>query len=152
MDLGRKWLVDFSAGKTQLVWFDWSNNTGAIELKIYESVLEEKSSFKMLGFTFSSKLNWGSYIISIANTASKIIGALIYSMNFFSREVALYLYKSTIRPYMEYCCCVWDGACSFCLKLLYKLQKWKCGTVGPSLAASFESLAHHETVASLSCF
>ena len=30
------------------------------------SILEEKSSFKMLGLTFSSKLDWGSYIISIA--------------------------------------------------------------------------------------
>ena len=39
-------------------------------------VLEEKSSFKMLGLAFSSKLDWGTYIISIAETASKIIGAL----------------------------------------------------------------------------
>ena len=30
VDSGRKWLVDFSAGKTQLVLFDWSNNTGAM--------------------------------------------------------------------------------------------------------------------------
>ena len=40
------------------------------------SVLEGKSSFKMLGLTFSSKLDWGSYIISVAKTASKKIGAL----------------------------------------------------------------------------
>ena len=39
---GRKWLVDFNAGKTKLVSFDWSNNTGAIDVKIDESVLEEK--------------------------------------------------------------------------------------------------------------
>ena len=30
LDLGRKWLVDFNAGKNQLVSFDRSNNTGAI--------------------------------------------------------------------------------------------------------------------------
>ena len=66
-DLGRKWLVDFSAGKTQLVSFDWSNNTGAIDVKMDGSVLEEKLSFKMLGLTFSSKLDCGSYIISISN-------------------------------------------------------------------------------------
>ena len=41
------------------------------------SVLEEKSSFKMLGLTFSSKLDWGSYIISIAKTASIKVGALM---------------------------------------------------------------------------
>ena len=44
------------------------------------SVLEEKSSFKMLGLAFSPELDWGSYIISIAKTASKKIGA--FSMNF----------------------------------------------------------------------
>ena len=89
-------------GKTQLVSFDWSNNTGAIDKKMDGSVLEEKSSFKMLELTFSSKLDWGYYIISIAKTASKKIGALICSMKFLSPEVALYLFKSTIRPCMEY--------------------------------------------------
>ena len=65
------------------------------------SVLEEKSSFKTLGLTFSSNLDWGSYIISIAKTASKKIGTLIRSMKFLSFEVGLYLYKSTIRPCMN---------------------------------------------------
>ena len=60
VDWGRKWLVDFNTGKTQLVLFDRSNNTGAIDVKIDGSVLEEKSSFKMLGLTLSSKLGWGS--------------------------------------------------------------------------------------------
>ena len=50
----------------------------------------------MLGLSFSSKLDWGSCIISTAKTASKKIGALIRSMKFVSPEVALYLYKSTI--------------------------------------------------------
>ena len=63
----------------QLVSFDRSYNTGAIDLKIDGSVLEEKSSFKMLGLSFSSKLDLGSYIISIAKTA--LIGDLIGSMN-----------------------------------------------------------------------
>ena len=101
MDWGRKWLVDFSAGKTQLVSFDRSNNTGAIDVKMDGSVLEEKSSFKMLGLTFSSKLDWGSYIISTAKTASKKIRALIHFMKFLSPELVLYLYKSTIRPCMN---------------------------------------------------
>ena len=96
VDWGSKWLVDFNAGKTQLVSFDRSKNTGAIDVKMDRSVLEEKTSFKMLGLTFSSKLDWGSYIVSIAKTASKKIGALIRSMKFLSPEVALYLYKSTI--------------------------------------------------------
>ena len=114
--------------------------------------LRKKSSFKMLGLTFSSKLDWDSYIISIAKTASKKIGALIHSIKFLSPEVALYLYKSTIQPCMEYCCHVWTGAPSCYLELLDKLQKGICRAVGPSLAASLEPLAHGRNVASLSLF
>ena len=102
--------------------------------------------------TFSSKLDWGSYIISIAKTASKKIGALIHSMEFLSPEVVLYLYKSTILPCMEYCCHVWAGAPSCYLELLYKLQKQICRTAGPSLAVSLEDLAHRRKVASLILF
>ena len=49
-----------------------------------------------LPLTFSSKLDWRSYIIYIAKTPSKKIQALIRSMKFLSHEIALYLYKSTI--------------------------------------------------------
>ena len=152
VDWGRKWLVDVNAGKTQLVLFDRSKNTGAIDLKMDGSVLGVKTSFKMLGLTFSSKLDWGSYIVSIAKTASKKTGALIRSMKFLFPEVALYLYKSTIRPCMEYYCHVWAGAPSCYLELLDKLQKRICRTAGPSFAASLEPLACRRNVASLSLF
>ena len=68
MDWCRKWLVDFNARKTQFASFDRFYNTGAIDVKKMDwSVLEEKSSFKMLGLSFSSKLDWGSYKISDEN-------------------------------------------------------------------------------------
>ena len=148
MDWGKKWLVDFNAGKTQLVLFDQSNNNGSIDVKMDGSVLEEKSSFKMLGLTFSSKLDWGSYIISIAKTASKKTEALIRSMKVLSPEVALYVYKSNIHLCMEYCCHVWACAPSCCLEFLDKLQKRICRTVVPSLASSLEPLAYRRNVAS----
>ena len=123
MDWGKKWLVDFNAGKTQLVSFDWSNNNGSIDVKMDECVLEEKSSLKMLGLTFSSYLDWGSYMISIAKTAFEKIEALICSMKFLSPAVALYLCKSTICSCMEYCCHVGAGAPSCFLEFLDRLQK-----------------------------
>ena len=123
LDWGKKWLVDFNARKTQLVLFCQSNNNGSIDVKMGGSILEEKSLFKMLRLTFFSKLNWGSYIISIAKSAYKKIGALIRAMKFLSPEVALHLYKSTINPWMEYCCHIWAHAPSCYLDLLGKLQK-----------------------------
>ena len=67
-------------------------------------VFEKKSSYKMLRLTFLSKLGRGSYVISIANTASKKIGTLIQSVKFFSPEVSLYLYESTMWPCMLLSC------------------------------------------------
>ena len=55
-------------------------------------------------------LDWGSYIPSIPNTASKKMGTLICSLNFFSFEGLLHLYEFTIRSYKEYYSHVWVGA------------------------------------------
>ena len=49
-------------------------------------------------------------------------------------------------------CHVWAGAPSCYLEFLDKIQKRICRTVGPSLAASLETLAHRRNVASLSLF
>ena len=84
------WLVDYNAAKTQLILFDQYNNTGVLMMD--GSVLEQKASFKMWRLTFSFNLDWGSYIVCIAKTVSKKIGALVRSMKFPSPEVALYLY------------------------------------------------------------
>ena len=110
--------------------FDGSNNTGAIDVKMDRSVLEEKLSFKVLGLIFSYKLDLGFDIIFLTKTASKEIEALIRSMKILSPEIALYLNKSIIRPCMNYCCHVCPP--SSYLELLGKLH-----------AASLELLAHH---------
>ena len=101
--------------------FDWSNNNGSIDVKMGGSILEEKSSFKMLGLTFSSKLDWSSYIVSVAKTAFKKIEALIHPRSFFLLRL---LCISINLPYnTEYCCQVWAGVPSCHLELLDRLQK-----------------------------
>ena len=50
-----------------------------------------KNNLKILGLYISSKLDCGSYTVSIAKTASQKIGVLILSMKFLSTKVALYL-------------------------------------------------------------
>ena len=53
----------------------WSKNIGALDVKMDGSVFEEKLSSKMLGLFFSSNLDWGFYMVSIAKNASKRIEA-----------------------------------------------------------------------------
>ena len=61
VDRARKWLVDFNAGKTQLVSFDRSNNTGAIDVKMDGSLLEENHLLRYWVVPLC-KLDFGFYI------------------------------------------------------------------------------------------
>ena len=101
-----------------------------IDVKMDGSVLQEKSSFKMLG------------LISLLKWIGDLTLSLLLKLPPRKLEVALYLNKSTVQSYMEYYCHVWAGSPSCYLEFLDKLQKWICRTVGPSLAASLELLAH----------
>ena len=113
------------------------------QFKVFTKVIFKKKSPKStflinlwkcaISLAKSSKLDWSSYIISISKTAS-------------------YLYKSTIRPCMEYRSHVWADAPSCYFELLDKLPRRICRTVGPSLAASIKPLAHRRHEASLSLF
>ena len=91
VDWGRKWLVDFNTGKSQLVQFYWFNKTDAIDAIMAGSVPDKLDLFLKL--------------------SKKIVG-LIHFMKFLSAEVTLYLYESTIQPCMEYCYHVWAVASS----------------------------------------
>ena len=71
----------------------------------------------MLGLNFSSKLDWGSYIISIAKSASKKIEALIHSMKFLSPDL---LFISINLPYGH----AWNAVVMSGLVLL--VPTWNC--------------------------
>ena len=122
--------------------------TGAIDVKMDGSILEEKLSFKVLHLT----LDWIGVLTlsSLLKLPPRKLERRFYEV--FHSEVAMYLYKSTIRPCMEYCCHVWTGAPSCYLELQSKLRKWIYRTNGPSLAESLEPLAYCWNVASLSLF
>ena len=96
-----------------------------------------------------SHLNWIGALISIVKTVSTKIGVVIHFMKFLSAEFALYLYKSTIHPFMEYFSHAWAGTPSYYLQLLDKLQKRICRTVGPSFATSLEPLTDRGNLATL---
>ena len=96
----------------------------------------------MLGLTLSSKLDMGSYIISTPKALQEI-ESLIHSMKFLSPEVALYLYKSTIRSCMEYCYHVWAGASSCYLELFdaTKTNMRGCWPITCCFSSTFGSLS-----------
>ena len=74
---------------TQSASFDRLNNSGDMDYKMDGSSLSERLSYKILDFSFISKLNWSVYIVFIYKTASEEIGTLICSMKFLTSEIVL---------------------------------------------------------------
>ena len=70
--------------------------------------LDISSSFTQLGLSVSSTLTWKPHIISIAKHASQKLGFLSGTHGYFSPSQLLTIYKSQIRPSLEYCSHVWE--------------------------------------------
>ena len=97
-------------------------------------------------------MDWTPYIESIALSAARKIGSLFRARAYLTPESILYLYKSTIRPCMEYCCHIWAGASCTALRALDKIQNRLLNLVGPELFSTLDSLSHRRDVASLALF
>ena len=120
-DWHRKWLVD-----SMLENLNWFRLTSLITLillmwKWMGLFFRKNHILKSWGWPPLAKLiralTW-SLLLNLPPENSLTPRALICSMKFLSSVVALYLYKSTICPCMEYFCHVWTGSLSSYLELL----------------------------------
>ena len=115
-------------------------------------VQQESTSFRLVGLTISKDLTWNEYITAIAKKASMKVGTLYRARGYLSPECIFHLYKSLIRPSMEYCCHIWAGAPVTVLNLLDRIQRRVINIIGPKLASKLQTLYHRRNVASLCLF
>ena len=81
-----------------------------------------------------------------------MIGSFYRSKKYLTPESILYLYKSQIRPKMEYCCHIWAGSSTTSLSILDRLQRRIKGLIGNELFSTLHTLSYRRDVASLSLF
>ena len=91
--------------------------TVAIDMKMDGSVLDVKSSLKMVVLSFFSEMDWGTYIVSITKTACKKRGDFIRSMIFLSSKLGFF---STNRPSSF----AWNSV--FMSGLVFLITIWIC--------------------------
>ena len=69
-----------------------------------ETTLQEADCLERhLGLKFTPDLKWNSYILSVAKDVGKMVGSFFRRRKFLTPAAVHYLYKSQIRPKMEYC-------------------------------------------------
>ena len=112
--------------------------------------LDTSASFTQLGLSLSSNLTWKTHIHSLAKHASQKLGLLARACGFFSSSHLLSIYKSQIRPSLEYCSHVWGGAEKSTLCLLDKVQSKAIRLINnPNLTKLLQPLSYRRLVGEL---
>ena len=146
-------LVKFNQEKTTQVVISRKHHQDFPPVLMNGHKLDISSSFTQLGISVSSNLTWKPHIISIAKHASQKLGFLSRARSYFSPSQLLTIYKSQIRPSLEYCSHVWGGAPKSSLHLLDRVQSKAIRLINnPNLTNSLQSLSHRRLVADLSIF
>ena len=115
--------------------------------------LDTSSSITQLGLSILSNLTWKPHINSIAKQASQKLGFLSRARGYFSPSQLLTIYKSQVRPSLEYCSHVWGVAPKSSLHLLDRVQSKAIRLINnPNLTNSLQSLSHRHLVADLPIF
>ena len=106
-------------------------------------VLDILTSFRQLGLSLSSNLTWKTHIHSLAKHASQKLGFLARACGFFSSSHLLTIYKSQIRPSLEYCSHVSVIAPTSTLCILDKVQSKAIHLLkNPNLTKALQHLSH----------
>ena len=109
------------------------------QLYLRESPLERAFKYKYLGAIFSADLSWSEHIQSISSKAKRLLGVLYrQSYRYSSSSTLTTLYKSLIRPHLEYASPVWNAYLDKDIKLLESVQKLALKICTGNWSSSYE--------------
>ena len=118
------WFVVFNAIKTfYIIIKRRANDQNHPDLFLNGNVLENVTEHKHLGLTIASNFSWLEHIRNISNKASKCVVLLKRIKNLVPRTCLETLYKTMIRPIMEYGDVIFDCSPNYQLSLLDNVQR-----------------------------
>ena len=100
------------------------------------TAIREESTLKLLGVSFDRTLSYLHHIRSIAIRANQRLGLLRKASRILDTRGRLVVYKSIVRPVMEYASLVWAGSSNAHLQQLHNVQKRALTVIGPSMLPS----------------
>ena len=117
----QEWLLGFNSKKCKVMHFGLKNPCYQYTMNgdVIETVKEEKD----LGVLFTDKLSFSKYICNAAAKANRVLGLIKKSFNYITKESFLVLYKSYVRPHLEYCAQVWSPYLQKDIDVLEKVQR-----------------------------
>ena len=118
-------LLTFNAMKCKYLLLSRRRSHAVIpQLYLSETPLVRVFKYKYLGVIFTADLSWSEHIQSISSKAKRLLGVLYRQFYRYSSGLTLAtLYKSLVRPHLEYASPVWNPYLDKDIELLESVQK-----------------------------
>ena len=88
-----------------------------------DEMLKVCTEEKDLGVVFTNDLTLHTQCLTAAKKANKILGMIYRTIKNRSKKIMLNLYKSLVRPQLDYCITVWRPHLKLDIKILERVQK-----------------------------
>lgn len=125
-DWSSKWKLSFNASKCKVMHIGRKNENyryTMIDSTGNHTYINPVTSEKDLGVTFDENLNFQEHITNIVNKAQRNLGIIHRSFEYMDKSMFITLYKSIVRPNLEYGCCVWSPHLKKNIKRIEDIQR-----------------------------
>lgn len=118
----QKALLRFNPSKCKSMTIFRTSNTRR-RYSLADSVLEFTEQERDLGVIIDSKLSFEAHMMEKAKKANRILGLIRHTFDYLDKSTFLQLYKSLVRPHLEYCNSVWQPHLVKHIKLIENVQR-----------------------------
>ena len=106
---GQQWAITFSPSKTFTQTFTKNKQHTLPSLKFSGQTIMRTNAHKHLGLTFSEDLRFQAHVDTIVRKVNIALSPLYPIGKFIPREILDTIFKTYIRPHLDYCDCIYDG-------------------------------------------
>ena len=116
-----KWKMEFNASKCHVLHFSGKNKQYLYHIK--GTLLKASDTEKDLGVLISKDLKPSKHIKEVVTKANQCLGMIRRSFSHIDRDIFLLVYKTFIRPKLEYCSNIWSPHLIKDINLLENVQR-----------------------------
>lgn len=119
-DWCNKWLLTFNVKKCGVMHFGSKNN--CFDYMLCNNILSELLEEVDLGVTIDNRVTFRKHIVNVVQKANKVIGMICRTFVNKDERIIMPLYKSMIRPVLDYCSQIWYPVLRRDIVLIEKVQ------------------------------
>ena len=139
------WKMGFHPKKCHVLHFGSKNEENTY--KIGGTMISPRNYEKDLGVTVSDTLAWSEHIDNCAKKANRMVGIIKRTFCYMDKDMFLCLYKTFVRPHLEFCPEVWSPHLAKDVSVLEKVQRR-----ATKLVPEYNNLSYDERLKHLGLF